>query len=52
MKVLERINLQGTTVIMATHNSQIVNQLRHRVVAIEDGRIVRDEEKGEYGYHD
>lgn len=52
MQVLERINLQGTTVLMATHNAQIVNQLRHRVIAIEDGKIVRDEEEGEYGYND
>lgn len=52
MQVLERINLQGTTVLMATHNAQIVNNLRHRVIAIEDGKIVRDEEKGEYGYND
>ena len=52
MQVLERINLQGTTVLMATHNSQIVNSLRHRVIAIEDGKIVRDEEEGEYGYND
>ncbi|MFC3928744.1 cell division ATP-binding protein FtsE [Streptococcus caprae] len=52
MQLLERINLQGTTVLMATHNSQIVNTLRHRVVAIEDGRIVRDEEEGDYGYND
>ena len=51
-QVLERINLQGTTVLMATHNSQIVNSLRHRVIAIEDGKIVRDEEEGEYGYND
>ncbi|MGT2960895.1 cell division ATP-binding protein FtsE [Streptococcus caballi] len=52
MQLLERINLQGTTVLMATHNSTIVNTLRHRVIAIEDGRIVRDEEEGEYGYDD
>ncbi|WP_161978784.1 cell division ATP-binding protein FtsE [Streptococcus sp. S784/96/1] len=52
MNLLERINLQGTTVLMATHNSQIVNTLRHRVIAIEGGRVVRDEEKGEYGYDD
>ncbi|HEM5989946.1 TPA: cell division ATP-binding protein FtsE [Streptococcus suis] len=52
MNLLERINLQGTTVLMATHNSQIVNTLRHRVIAIEDGRLVRDEEQGEYGYDD
>ncbi|VTS31631.1 cell division ATP-binding protein [Streptococcus pseudoporcinus] len=37
---------------MATHNSHIVNSLRHRVIAIEDGRIVRDEEEGDYGYDD
>ena len=52
MNLLERINLQGTTVLMATHNSQIVNTLRHRVIAIENGRVVRDESKGEYGYDD
>lgn len=52
MQLLERINVQGTTILMATHNSHIVNTFRHRVVAIEDGRIVRDEEKGDYGYDD
>ncbi|HEM3702056.1 TPA: cell division ATP-binding protein FtsE [Streptococcus suis] len=52
MNLLERINLQGTTILMATHNSQIVNTLRHRVIAIEDGRVVRDEAEGEYGYDD
>ena len=52
MQLLERINLQGTTVLMATHNQQIVDNLRHRVIAIEEGRIVRDEEEGEYGYND
>lgn len=50
MQLLERINLQGTTVLMATHNKQIVDNLRHRVIAIEEGRIVRDEEEGEHGY--
>jgi cell division ATP-binding protein FtsE len=52
MNLLERINLQGTTVLMATHNSQIVNTLRHRVIAIENGRIVRDQVEGDYGYDD
>lgn len=52
MNLLERINLQGTTILMATHNSQIVNTLRHRVLAIESGRVVRDEEQGDYGYDD
>ena len=52
MQLLERINLQGTTILMATHNKQIVDTLRHRVIAIENGLIVRDEEEGEYGYDD
>lgn len=50
MNLLEEINLQGTTVIMATHNREIVNTIKHRVVAIENGIIVRDEQQGEYGY--
>jgi len=52
MNLLERINLQGTTIVMATHNSQIVDTLRHRVIAIENGRIIRDQLEGEYGYDD
>ncbi|GAB2025861.1 cell division ATP-binding protein FtsE [Lactovum odontotermitis] len=52
MNLLAKINLQGTTVLMATHNSQIVNTLKHRVIAIENGHIVRDQEEGEYGYDD
>ncbi len=52
MDILERINEQGTTIVMATHNSQIVNEKKHRVLAIERGQIVRDQEQGEYGYED
>ena len=52
MEILERINEQGTTIVMATHNSQIVNEKKHRVLAIERGQIVRDQEQGEYGYED
>ena len=52
MDILERINEQGTTIVMATHNSQIVNEKKHRVLAIESGQIVRDQEQGEYGYED
>lgn len=52
MQLLERINLQGTTVIMATHNSVIVNTMKHRVLAVEEGRLVRDQEEGDYGYDD
>lgn len=50
MDLLEEINNHGTTIIMATHNSGIVNRVRHRVLAVENGRIARDQERGEYGY--
>ncbi len=50
MELLHNINKQGTTVIMATHAREIVNRMRKRVIAIEDGRVARDEEKGVYGY--
>jgi len=52
MYLLEEINARGTTVVMATHNKEIVNTLRKRVIAIENGVIVRDEDQGEYGYED
>lgn len=52
MKLLEEINYRGTTIIMATHNKEIVNRIRKRVIAIENGVIVRDEARGEYGYED
>ncbi|MFC7063331.1 cell division ATP-binding protein FtsE [Halobacillus seohaensis] len=50
MHILEEINEKGTTILMATHNKGIVNTLRRRVIAIEDGLIVRDESRGEYDY--
>jgi cell division transport system ATP-binding protein len=49
MKLLDRINRTGTTVIMATHDSSIVDQMRKRVIEIDEGRLVRDEAKGIYG---
>ncbi|MEI1423129.1 cell division ATP-binding protein FtsE [Bacillus cabrialesii] len=52
MKTLEEINNRGTTVVMATHNKEIVNTIKKRVIAIEDGIIVRDESRGEYGSYD
>lgn len=52
MKLMEEINFRGTTIIMATHNKEIVNTMRKRVLAIEQGQIVRDEARGEYGYED
>lgn len=48
MDLLLEINKRGTTVIMATHNKTIVDKMRRRVVALEDGRISRDEQKGVY----
>lgn len=50
MKLLEEINFRGTTIVMATHNKEIVNTLRKRVIAIEKGSIVRDQMRGDYGY--
>ncbi|WP_174728813.1 cell division ATP-binding protein FtsE [Mesobacillus harenae] len=50
MNVFEEINMRGTTIVMATHNKDIVNTIKHRVVAIEGGRIARDQQKGDYGY--
>ncbi len=48
VKLLSDINEKGTTVIMATHNMDIVNSMHKRVVALERGKLVRDEKKGKY----
>ncbi|WP_108669020.1 cell division ATP-binding protein FtsE [Peribacillus acanthi] len=50
MNIFEEINNRGTTIVMATHNKEIVDNLRRRVIAIENGRIARDEQRGDYGY--
>ena len=50
MKLLDRINRVGTTVIMATHDNAIVDAMRRRVVELDDGRMVRDQARGVYGY--
>ncbi|MDO6657192.1 cell division ATP-binding protein FtsE [Anaerobacillus sp. 1_MG-2023] len=50
MDLLDQINNRGTTVIMATHNKDIVNTFRKRVIAIDGGIVTRDEARGEYGY--
>lgn len=52
MKILEQINASGTTIIMATHSREIVNTIKRRVIAMEDGLIVRDQHRGDYGYED
>lgn len=49
MKLLSRISLVGTTVIMATHNKSVVNSMRRRVVELERGEIIRDQKRGVYG---
>ena len=48
MDLLGRINLKGTTVVVATHNQAVVDRMRRRVVRLENGRIVTDEERGYY----
>ena len=50
MRLLDRINRTGTTVLMATHDDDIVDQMRKRVIELEDGQLVRDQARGVYGY--
>jgi len=50
MKLLDRINRLGTTVVMSTHDSAIVDQMRRRVIELENGHLVRDQSRGVYGY--
>lgn len=50
MKLLDRINRDGTTVVMATHDSGIVDQMRKRVIELDDGHVIRDQVRGVYGY--
>lgn len=49
MKLLDRINRTGTTVLMATHDAGIVDQMRKRVIELDGGRVVRDQSRGVYG---
>ena len=48
MKLLEQINDRGTTVVVVTHNKDIVNSMRKRVVTMHEGSIISDEKEGEY----
>ncbi len=48
MELLQRINLKGTTVLVATHNVAVVDRMRRRVIRLENGRIITDEERGFY----
>jgi cell division transport system ATP-binding protein len=49
MRLLDRINRIGTTVVMATHDHAIVDSMRRRVIELEDGNVVRDQSRGIYG---
>lgn len=50
MRLLERINRTGTTILVATHDREMVDEMRRRVLALEGGMLVRDQKKGVYGY--
>jgi len=50
MELLGKINQGGTTVIIATHAWDVVDRMRKRVVALEKGRLIRDEQRGSYGH--
>ena len=50
MKLLDQINRTGTTVLMATHDSHIVDSMRRRVIELQHGQMVRDQARGTYGY--
>lgn len=50
MEIFTQINHNGTTIIMATHDKTMVDYMQKRVIALENGRIVRDDRKGVYGY--
>lgn len=50
MEIFKEINETGTTIVMATHDKEVVDAMGKRVIAIEHGRIVRDEKEGVYGY--
>jgi cell division transport system ATP-binding protein len=50
MKLLDRINREGTTVLMATHDAGIVDQMRKRVIELDAGHVIRDQVRGVYGY--
>lgn len=48
LKLFKEINLSGTTVIVATHNAELVDKFKERVIALKDGKITSDEKKGKY----
>ena len=52
MKILNQVNKQGTTVLVVTHNMEIVQQMKKRTITMSEGKIIGDQEKGGYFYED
>ncbi|MDO8949146.1 MAG: ATP-binding cassette domain-containing protein, partial [Actinomycetota bacterium] len=52
MSLFSRINKTGTTVLVATHDREMVDSMRKRVIALENGVVIRDQDRGVYGYGD
>ena len=52
MKILNQVNKQGTTVLVVTHNMEIVQQMKKRTITMSEGKIISDQEKGGYFYED
>ena len=52
MKVIEKINDLGTTVVMATHDREMVNKMKKRVILLDNGKLVKDYEKGSYTHYE
>ena len=52
MKILDQVNKQGTTVLVVTHNMEIVQQMKKRTITMSEGKIISDQEKGGYFYED
>ncbi len=50
MDLLERINRTGTTVLVATHDREMVDNMRRRVIALDNGQLTRDQDRGVYGF--
>lgn len=52
MKILDEVNKRGTTVLVVTHNMEIVQSMKKRTITMSDGKIISDVEKGGYFYED
>ena len=52
MKVIEKINDMGTTIVMATHDREMVDKMKKRVILLDKGKIIKDYEKGSYSNYE